>query len=291
MLAPGASKATIEAVPWSPSSAAAEATLPERKPAPPHSAGPVELWAKREVGGFQNYVLLVWGVFTNTFAEHWSDLVVQMDLIGAGSVPIVLLTGAFTGGVLALQSATALKQFGELALTPTLVTKSVLRELGPVITALMVSGRNASGIASELGSMRITDQIDAMRSLGTDPLRKLVTPRMIATIVMLFFLTILSDASGILGGALVSVFSLGISSNTYLHTTYQCVVRADVIEGLTKPVFFGFIISSIACELGMTARGGTQGVGKATTRAVVLSSVLIIVVDYMITRVMISMFG
>jgi len=176
-------------------------------------------------------------------------------------------------------------------MTPILVTESMVKELGPVIAALMVSGRNASGIASELGSMRITDQIDAMRALGTNPMRKLVAPRIFATIIMLFFLTILSDAVGVGGGTVISVFLLGLDAHAYLHAAYQCLVHADIIQGLTKPIFFGFIISTIGCDFGMGATGGTQGVGRATTKAVVFSSVLIIMVDFLISRTMIAIFG
>ena len=190
-----------------------------------------------------------------------------MDSIGVGSLPIVVLTGFFTGGVLALQSASTLSQFGATAVTGQLVSLSMVKELGPVLTSLMVSGRNASGMASELGSMVVTEQIDAMRALGTDPLKKLVMPRIVATIVMLFFLTIVSDALGILGGAAVSVYLLGQNASQYFHSAYQTLVYADILQGLVKPIFFGFIISTIGCYFGMNTRGGTQGVGKSTTQA------------------------
>ncbi len=156
----------------------------------------------------------------------------------------------------------------------------MIKELGPVLTSLMVSGRNASGMASELGSMMVTEQIDAMRALGTDPLKKLVMPRIVATVIMLFFLTIISDAVGILGGAAVSVFMLGQDGSQYFHTAYQSLHYADILQGLVKPLFFGFIISTIGCYYGMTTRGGTQGVGRSTTQAVVVSSVLIIAVGF-----------
>jgi len=253
----------------------------------------VNQWAKMKIGALQEYSLLIGRVLTSPFTSrrYWGDLFLQMDTIGVGSVPIILLTGFFTGGVLALQSASALRQFGALSETPVLVTMSVVKELGPVITALMVSGRNASGMASELGSMQITDQIDAMRALGTDPLPKLVVPRIFATVIMLFFLTILSDAAGMGGGAAIAVMMLSLDKNSYLHRSYQSLDYADVLQGLVKPVVFGFIIASIGCYFGLGARGGTQGVGKATTRAVVFSSVLIIVSDFLISRVMIAIFG
>jgi phospholipid/cholesterol/gamma-HCH transport system permease protein len=146
-------------------------------------------------------------------------------------------------------------------------------------------------MASELGSMVVTEQIDAMRALGTDPMKKLVVPRMVATVVMNFFLTIISDFVGILGGAWVSVSLLGQSGSQYFHTSYQSLQYPDVLQGLVKPVFFGFIIASIGCYFGMSTRGGTQGVGRSTTQAVVFASVLIIVIDFIITRFMIGIFG
>jgi phospholipid/cholesterol/gamma-HCH transport system permease protein len=214
-----------------------------------------------------------------------------MDSIGVGSLPIVVLTGFFTGCVLALQSVTALKEFGAVSKTGSLVALSMVKELGPVLTGLMVSGRNASGMASELGSMKVTEQIDAMRALGTDPIRKLVTPRLIATIFMLFFLAILSDSVGIAGGALVSVFMFKLNATTYLSTSYQGLVFPDIVQGLTKPLFSGFIIATVGCYFGLNASGGTQGVGRATTQAVVFSAVSIIIVDFLVTRLMIGIFG
>ena len=160
-----------------------------------------------------------------------------------------------------------------------------------MVTALMVSGRNASGMASELGSMIVTEQIDAMRALGTDPLKKLVMPRIVATVVMLFFLTILADAVGILGGGLVSVMMLGQDGSQYFHTAYQSLQFADIVQGLVKPIFFGFILATIGCFYGMKTRGGTQGVGRSTTQAVVVSSVIIIATDFVIIRTMIGIFG
>ena len=154
-----------------------------------------------------------------------------MDSIGFGSMPIVVLTGFFTGCVLALQSATSLQEFGAVSMTGNLVALSMVKELGPVLTGLMVSGRNASGMASELGSMKVTEQIDAMRALGTDPMRKLVTPRLYATIFMLFFLTILADAFGIAGGALVSIGLLGLNASSYFHNSYRALAYAGCCPG------------------------------------------------------------
>ncbi|HUY82148.1 MAG TPA: ABC transporter permease [Acidobacteriaceae bacterium] len=249
--------------------------------------------AKRGASAVQRYSLLSARAVGNIFRRpfYGAEIITQMDSIGVGSIPIVILTGFFTGGVLALQSASTLAQFGATAVTGQLVSLSMVKELGPVLTSLMVSGRNASGMASELGSMVVTEQIDAMRALGTDPLKKLVMPRLVATIVMLFFLTIISDAVGILGGAAVAVSLLGQNASQYFHSAYQTLMYADVLQGLVKPLFFGFIISTIGCYFGMNTRGGTQGVGKSTTQAVVASSVLIIATDFLISKFMIGIFG
>ncbi|HEY0786832.1 MAG TPA: ABC transporter permease [Acidobacteriaceae bacterium] len=249
--------------------------------------------AKDLIGSLQAYTLLSARALGNLFRRplYTADIVTQADSIGVGSIPIVLLTGFFTGGVLALQSASSLATFGATAITGQLVSFSMIKELGPVLTSLMVSGRNASGMASELGSMVVTEQIDAMRALGTDPLKKLVMPRIVATVFMLFFLTILSDTVGTLGGAAVSIFMLKQGGSQYFHAAYQSLQYGDVVQGLVKPVFFGFIIATIGCFYGMNTRGGTQGVGRATTQAVVVSSVLIIFSDFILSKMMIGIFG
>ncbi len=253
----------------------------------------LENFTKERLGALQEYSLLSARAVTNMFSgpRYWSDIFSQMDSIGVGSLPIVILTGFFTGCVLALQSETALQEFGAVSRTGSLVALSMVKELGPVLTALMVSGRNASGMASELGSMKVTEQIDAMRALGTDPTRKLVTPRLVATVFMLFFLTIISDAVGIAGGALVSTTLLGLNATMYLHSSYNSLAYGNIVEGLTKALFSGFTIATVGCFFGMRTEGGTQGVGRATTQAVVVSSVMIIVLDFLISRAMIAVFG
>jgi len=253
----------------------------------------IDEFLREKVLAVQDYAILSWNGIVNIFRRpfYWEDLFTQADLIGVGSLPIVVLTGFFTGGVLALQSATTLAQFGAKSVTGELVSLSMIKELGPVLTGLMVSGRNASGMASELGSMQVTEQVDAMRALGTDPSKKLVTPRLISTVVMLFFLTILSDAVGTIGGGLISVTMLGLEASQYFHRAYQTLQGPDVLEGLIKPLIFGFIIATVGCYFGMSTRGGTQGVGRSTTQAVVVSSVLIIASDFVISRLMIGLFG
>lgn len=246
---------------------------------------PSEL-AKQKVLSVQEYTLLAVQSLTNLFRKplYIADMIQQADQIGVGSLPIVVLIGFFTGAVLAVQSANTLQRFGSITLIGQLVALSMVRELGPVLTGILVAGRNSSGMASELGSMVVTEQIDAMRALGTDPMKKLVTPRVISTTFMLFFLTILSDFVGLAGGLMVSKVLLKLDARQYWSNAWQSLVFQDVFMGLVKPILFGFILATVGCYYGMTARGGTQGVGRATTQAVVASSVLIIVVNFFVTQ-------
>ena len=209
-----------------------------------------------------------------------------MDVIGVGSLPIVLLVGFFIGAVMVLQTSSQFERFGQTALTGDVVALALVRELGPTITGLLVAGRNASGMASELGSMLVTEQVDAMRAMGTDPSRKLVTPRVVATILMLPLLTAMSDFVGLVGGFIVASFELRLSPVQYWTRAIQALEFSDLMQGLSKPIFFGFILSTVGCYKGLTVRGGTQGVGRATTGAVVVSSVFIIVANFFLTRVM-----
>src|ERR1700692_2198402 len=190
-----------------------------------------EVFIKQRIAAVQDYSILAGSAIADIFTRphYWADIFTQMDSIGVGSMPIIILTGFFTGCVLALQSVTALKEFGAVSKTGSLVSLSMIKELGPVLTGLMVSGRNAAGMASEIGSMKVTEQLDAMRALGTDPVRKLVTPRLVATVFMLFFLTIIADAVGIMGGALVSIAMLGLNFSTYMHDSYMTLKYADVV--------------------------------------------------------------
>jgi phospholipid/cholesterol/gamma-HCH transport system permease protein len=250
-------------------------------------------FAKETVQAVQDYSQLAAQSISNLFRppRYFADTMQQADLIGFGSLPIVILTGLSIGAELALNSANTLQRFGSLSLIGQLVSVGMVRELGPIITGLMVAGRNASGMASELGSMIVTEQIDAMRALGTDPLKKLVTPRVVATVFMLFFLTIISDLLGLFGGAVVSALMFGMDWHQYWSTSYQILVFQDVLMGLVKPLLFGFIIATVGCYYGMTARGGTQGVGRATTQAVVASSVMILVTDLLVTKLLMSLFA
>jgi phospholipid/cholesterol/gamma-HCH transport system permease protein len=243
-------------------------------------------FAKQKVLAVQEYTLLSMQSLTNLFRKplYIADMIQQADLIGVGSLPIVVLIGFFTGAVLAVQSANTLQRFGSITLIGQLVALSMVRELGPVLTGILVAGRNSSGMASEIGSMIVTEQIDAMRALGTDPMKKLVTPRVISTVFMLFFLTILSDFVGLAGGLMVSKVLLKLDARQYWSNAWQSLVFQDVFMGLVKPILFGFIVATVGCYYGMTARGGTQGVGRATTQAVVAASVLIVVVNFFVTQ-------
>ncbi|OFW27283.1 MAG: transporter [Acidobacteria bacterium RIFCSPLOWO2_12_FULL_60_22] len=248
--------------------------------------GLLDDFAKQRVLAVQEFTLLSARAVGNIFrSPHYvTDIVRQMDFIGFGSLPIVVLTGFFTGAVLALQMSKTLSTFGETSLTGQLVMLSLVRELGPVLTSLMVAGRNSSGIASELGSMVVSEQVDAMRALGTDPSKKLVTPRLVATIIMLPMLTIISDFMGLLGGFATSFFIIRTNPSQYWYSAYHALELEDVFQGLLKPFIFAFIVALVGCYYGLTTKGGTQGVGRATTQAVVAASVLILTCDFFLTK-------
>lgn len=239
----------------------------------------------------QNYVRLLRavGVALVTPPFYFRDVVEQLESIGVGSLAVVLLTGAFTGAVLALQSGFTLDQFGARAVVGRLVSASMVKELGPVLTALMVTGRVGSGIAAELGSMVVTDQIDALRAFGTDPVRKLAVPRILAGVAMVPVLTVIADAVGIVGGWLVATSQLHVASSVYWNSVVDGLVVQDVWMGIIKPFVLGFVIVTVACHVGLRAGGGTEGVGRATTRAVVVASVAVLAVDFFVSKVIIAL--
>jgi phospholipid/cholesterol/gamma-HCH transport system permease protein len=248
-------------------------------------------WIKAALLEVQEYVRMLGktgrGIITRPF--YYKDVVFQFDAIGIGSLTVVLLTGTFTGMVLALQSGITLDQFGARSMVGRLVSASIVKELGPVLTGLMVAGRVGSGIAAELGSMMVTDQIAALRALGTDPIRKLVVPRILAGLVMVPVLTVIASAVGMVGGWIVTVGVLRVASSVYWNSVVQGLYIQDVWMGLIKPFFLGFAIVSIGCHVGLRTTGGTQGVGRATTNAVVASSVAVIAVDFFLTRLLITL--
>jgi phospholipid/cholesterol/gamma-HCH transport system permease protein len=237
----------------------------------------------------QSYTLLASRAIANLFTRpiYWKEIILQMDRIGVGSLIIIILTGFFTGAVLAIQSEGALRRYGAVSMTGQLVSLTLIRELGPVLSALMLAGRIGSSIASELGSMVVSEQISAMRSLGTDPIRRLVTPRMIAMLIMLPLLTVICDTVGMLGGWVISTYKLLISTNQYWSDAFNALQFSDVVGTLVKPVVFGFIIAMTGCYIGLRTHGGTEGVGRSTTQAVVSSSILIIASDFFLNNLLI----
>ncbi|HNX68800.1 MAG TPA: ABC transporter permease [Candidatus Omnitrophota bacterium] len=216
---------------------------------------------------------------------RWKATLDQMNKIGVTSLPLVFLTSLFTGMVLALQSTYQLRLFSAEQFTSDLISVSLCRELGPVLTAMVVAGRVGASIAAELGTMKVTEQIDALKALATNPIQYLVIPRFIAGFSMLFILTIYADIIGMFGGYLISVFKLGMSSPVYIKRGFDALVVKDVVTGLIKAFVFGGIISVVGCYFGFHARGGAEGVGRATTLAVVVSLIMVIASDALFTAI------
>src|SRR5215212_3152166 len=251
------------------------------------SGGAVE-WIKAALLEVQEYVRMLTKTFRGIVSSpfYYRDVVQQFDAIGIGSLTVVLLTGTFTGMVLALQSGLTLDQFGARPFVGRLISASMIKELGPVLTGLMLAGRVGSGIAAELGSMMVTDQIAALRALGTDPIRKLVVPRVIAGILMAPVLTVIADFVGIVGGWLVATLQLQVATGLYWSSILQALFMQDLWMGLIKPFVLGFVIVTVSCHVGLRTKGGTAGVGKATTVAVVAASVGVIAMDYFVTQIL-----
>jgi phospholipid/cholesterol/gamma-HCH transport system permease protein len=238
----------------------------------------------------QEFYILAGAALRNVFLKpHYSDdIILQMDSIGVGSLMIVVMVGFFTGATMTMQLARALAQWGQQGHVGEAVAITLVRELGPALTALLVAGRNSSGMASEIGSMKVTEQIDAMRALGTDPIQKLVTPRLIATCVVLPLLTIIADFVGLFGGYVIAVTLVDVPGPVYWSTAWRALVWRDVTQGLLKPFVFALVVALVGCYYGLRATGGTQGVGRATTQAVVTASVLIFVLTVFLTRIFTS---
>jgi len=245
---------------------------------------------KNYLYGVQEFSILSGRSITHLFKPPFyiRDTFTQMDLIGVGSLTIIVLTGLFTGMVLALQSGYELEAFGAKMYVGRLVSITMVRELGPVLSALMLAGRISSGIAAELGSMEVGEQISALRAMGTDPIRKLVIPRMLAGVVAAPVLAIVADAFAILGGYLVAHIFIGQSSTFYWTSAMDAILFEDLFTGMGKPIFFGFIVSMVGCYFGLSTTGGTEGVGRSTTRAVVTASIMILVVDFFLTKLFIA---
>jgi phospholipid/cholesterol/gamma-HCH transport system permease protein len=240
----------------------------------------------RFLSELQEVSLLIWRSFVSLFSRprYYSETIKQMDLIGVGSLPIVLLTGFFTGGVLVLQAFPTLQYYSIQNEAGHSVATSLIRELGPVLCALMVSGRIGAAISAELGSMVVSQQIDAMRALGTDPVRRLVLPRIFSLIVMLPLLTVACDILGLIGGGVVASSIYNQDYHVFATSVRIGITTSDLISGIIKPLFFGLIIGSVACHKGLSTTGGTAGVGRSTTDAVVIGSIWVITFDFFLSK-------
>lgn len=240
------------------------------------------------LGGLASMVgQVVRAAFTRPF--YGSEVVRQMDELGVKSLSITGITAFSVGMVLALQTAHTLAAFGGKMFTGRVVALSLVRELGPVLTALMVGGRVGSGITAELGSMTVTEQVDALRSMAISPIRRLVLPRVLAVVIMLPILTAIADVLGILGGLLIAVVDLQMTAQDYLNSIWQYLSIEDISSGLSKTFFFGFEIAVIGCYNGLQVEGGATSVGRATTRTVVFASISVLVSDFFLTKLFMSL--
>lgn len=255
---------------------------------------PVEALGYRALGVAEHFgelSLLSWQTLRSALRQRlpWSEILRALDEIGVQSFSIVTLTALFTGLVLALQTGIGLQRFGSSEYTGYIVSLAIVRELGPVLTALIVGGRVAGGMAAELGSMQVTEQVDAIRAMGADPVRKLVMPRVIACVVTFPMLAIVADVLGLFGSAIICKAQFGIQPHYFLETIRQSILATDVISGVSKTVFFGFAIAIIACHEGLSTSGGTVGVGQATTRAVVFSSIAVLILNFFLTKLFVML--
>lgn len=215
-------------------------------------------------------------------------LIEQLESVGVRSLTVVNLTGIFAGMVLALQMGHFLARFGARIYVSRIMGLSLLREMGPVLTALMMGARVGAGITAELGTMKVTEQIDALRALAASPVKKLVVPRVLATVVMVPVLTAIADAIGMLGGLLIAVTQLGLTGDYFYSSLMQNTSLSDLMSGLGKSVFFGYLIAIIACHKGLSASGGADGVGRATTQSVVASAISVLISDFFLTKLFLS---
>ncbi|MFN6964789.1 MAG: MlaE family ABC transporter permease [Pyrinomonadaceae bacterium] len=247
---------------------------------------------KKLIFELQEIGLLVWRMLVGLRRgpRYFGEVILQMDRIGVGSLGIIILTGFFTGGVLILQAYPTLAYYGAQSQAGQGVATTLVRELGPVLCALMVAGRVGSAISAELGSMKVSQQIDAMRALGTSPVRKLVTPRIVALVITLPLLTVAADIFGMIGGGIVANQLYGLDKTTYISSVRAGVDIDDIIGGVIKPIVFGFIIGLVSCHKGLSTGGGTVGVGRSTTNAVVLSSVWVIITDFFLSKALQTLF-
>lgn len=238
------------------------------------------------LGQLGDVALLTWRTFYYALKPPYElrALLQQMDHIGVKSLSICGIAAVFTGLVLALQTSYGLARFGAKAYVGIVVSLSMVRELGPVLTALLVGGRVGSGITAEIGAMKVTEQIDAMRALGANYIKKLVVPRVLSTMLVLPLLTVLADVLGIMGGMIISQYEFHVESHLYLNTIWRNLRLADLLSGLGKTVVFGYLIGIVGCYNGLEVSGGTEGIGRATTATVVTSAILVLISDFFLTK-------
>jgi len=261
---------------------------------PAGPVGRIEALGDRVLAGVETggrFALLVAATARAAFHPRLpvTEVVRQMEAIGVRSSLIVVLTALFTGMVLALQTGVALARFGAKPYVGSVIGLSLARELGPVLTALMVGGRVGAGITAEIGSMQVTEQVEAIRSMGADPVQKLVLPRAIAATLSLPLLTVFANLLGVLGGLAICAVQFKIAPSFYLQTIFNAVKVEDVTVGIAKTFVFGWIIAMVACFSGLETRGGTVGVGRATTRTVVVASVTVLIADFFLTQLFLAL--
>ncbi len=264
----------------------------ERKPTGSHvnPAWPIERAVMHSLEVLGEVTLLAGRTFARAVKPPFGiqDIVVQIEAIGMRSMSIALLTAVFSSMVMTVQFALQLARFGAKEWVGNVIGVSLARELGPVLTALMVGGRVGAGIAAELGSMAVTEQIDAVRALGADPIKRLVVPRVVATMFVLPLLSCIAVVVGVLGGAVIATFDGGVTVSQFYHAALRSTTMGDFLSGMTKTVFFGFNIAIVACHRGLGAHGGTVGVGRATTETVVVTSVVTLISDFILTKLILA---
>ncbi len=247
---------------------------------------------KRLLYGLQEYTFLVFDIFkgAGSIIKYRIDTLREMYLIGARAFPLVFVAGIFIGIILAIETGHQLDQFGAKTLVSGTVSKGMVRELGPVIIALLLAARTGAKNASEIGSMQLSQQIDALRAFGTSPIQKLVIPRTAAALIMFLPLTLIADITGIISGMIVSDMSLNVDYTFFWNAAIKALVLKDIIIGFAKPIFFAFFISTISCFFGITTQGGTNGLGKNTINAVVMSSLTVLMIDFIFAKVVWELF-
>ena len=250
-------------------------------------------WLQRGLEQLGDVALLAGQTFVRALRPPFGlrAIVEQIESIGLRSLSIVLLTAIFSSMVMTVQFAIQLARFGAKEWVGNVVGVSLARELGPVLTALLVGGRVGAGIAAELGSMAVSEQLDAVRALGADPVQRLVVPRVIAAMFVLPLLSTIAVVLGVLGGAMIASFDVAVPVSHFYHAALRSVTMSDFLSGVSKTLFFGFNIAIVACQRGMSARGGTVGVGRATTQTVVITSIVTLISDFFLTKFILTFTG